>query len=141
MAKALVVYATRTNQTLKIAELIAEGLRFSGHEVVLKKISEIKSEADLQGYDAYAFGSATYHGEMMNSMKQLLFLAEKAGLEGKCGGAFGSYGLVWRSPGAHLKHHETRLENERHRRLPAAKISRAGWSHSHGSIIRKGHGL
>ena len=98
MAKALIVYATRTNQTLKIAELIAEGLRFSGHEVVLKKVSEIKSEADLQGFDAYAFGSATYHGEMMNSMKQLLFLAEKAGLEGKCGGAFGAYGWSGEAP-------------------------------------------
>ena len=98
MAKALIVYASRTNETLKIAELIAEGLRFDGHEAVLKSATEIKSPDDLAGYDAYAFGSATYHGEMMSAMKQLLFLAEKAGLEGKCGGAFGAYGWSGEAP-------------------------------------------
>lgn len=98
MAKALMVYATRTGQTQKIADLIAEGLRFGGNEVTLKNVSEIKSAEDLQGYDAYLFGSATYHGEMMSNMKQMLFLAEKAGLEGKCGGAFGSYGWSGEAP-------------------------------------------
>ncbi len=98
MAKTLIVYATRTNETRKIAELIAEGLRFGGHEATLKSATEIKSADDLKGYDAYAFGSATYHGEMMNSMKQLLFLAEKAGLEGKCGGAFGAFGWSGEAP-------------------------------------------
>ena len=92
MAKALVVYASRSGQTQRIAELIAEGLRFAGLEAEVKSATEIKKADDLAGYDAYAFGSATYHGEMMESMKTLLFLAEKAGLEGKCGGAFGAFG-------------------------------------------------
>jgi flavorubredoxin len=92
MAKALVVYASRSGQTQKIADLIAEGLRFAGLEAEVKSATEIKKAEDLQGFDAYAFGSATYHGEMMESMKTLLFLAEKAGLEGKCGGAFGAFG-------------------------------------------------
>ena len=35
---------------------------------------------------------STYHGEMLQGMKTFLFLAEKANLEGKVGGAFGSYG-------------------------------------------------
>jgi flavorubredoxin len=52
----------------------------------------IKSEADLEGYDAYAFGSSTYHGEMLQAMKTFLFIAEKANLKGKIGGAFGSFG-------------------------------------------------
>jgi flavorubredoxin len=38
------------------------------------------------------FGSATYHGEMLQAMKTFLFMAEKAQLEGKAGGAFGSFG-------------------------------------------------
>jgi flavorubredoxin len=38
------------------------------------------------------FGSATYHGEMLQAMKTFLFMAEKAQLEGKPGGAFGSFG-------------------------------------------------
>ena len=92
MAKALVVYSTRTGDTKKIGELIAEGLRFSMIDVTLKDAKEIKKEKDLDGYDVYLFGSSTYHGEMMNGMKTLLFLAEKADLKGKVGGAFGAFG-------------------------------------------------
>lgn len=92
MAKALIVYATRTEETRKIAELIAEGVRFSAHEATVLSVKDIKSEADLAGYDGYAFGSPTYHGDMLQSMKTFLFLAEKAGLEGKPGGAFGAFG-------------------------------------------------
>jgi flavorubredoxin len=98
MSKALIVYATRSGQTQKIAELIAEGLRMGGMEVTLKSASDIKEPAQLEGYDAYLFGSATYHGEMMPSMKQLLFLAEKANLAGKCGGSFGSFGWSGEAP-------------------------------------------
>ena len=92
MSKALIVYATRTGETRKIAELIAEGIRFSGHEAQVVDVKNIKNEADLEGFDAYVFGSSTYHGEMMQAMKTFLFIAEKANLEGKPGGAFGSFG-------------------------------------------------
>ncbi len=92
MAKTLVVYASRTGETRQIADLIAEGIRFSGHEAEVVESKAIKSEADLEGYDAYAFGSSTYHGEMLQAMKTFLFIAEKADLEGKAGGAFGSFG-------------------------------------------------
>ncbi len=98
MPKALVAYASRSGQTKRIAELIAEGLRMGGLEAELKNVSDLKDPADLEGYDAYLFGSATYHGQMMPSMKQLLFLAEKAGLEGKYGGSFGSYGWSGEAP-------------------------------------------
>ena len=92
MARALVVYATRTGETQTIADLIAEGIRFSGHEAEVISVKEIKDEAALAGYDAYVFGSSTYHGEMLQGMKTFLFVAEKADLEGKIGGAFGSFG-------------------------------------------------
>lgn len=92
MGKVLIVYATRSEETKGIADLIAEGIRISGHEVDVKRVSAIKDEEELKGYDGYIFGSSTYHGEMITSMKQLLFIAERAGLEGKAGGAFGSYG-------------------------------------------------
>ena len=92
MAKALVAYATRTGQTGKIGELIAEGMRISGIEVTVADVGDLKSEKDLTGYDAYVFGSPTYHGDMLQAMKTFLFLAEKAGLEKKAGGAFGSFG-------------------------------------------------
>jgi flavorubredoxin len=98
MAKALIVCATRTGETQRIGELIAEGLRFSGIDATVKNVKDISKETDLQGYDAVILGSATYHGEMMPGMKTLLFLAEKANLEGKTGGAFGAFGWSGEAP-------------------------------------------
>jgi flavorubredoxin len=92
MSKALIVYATRTGETRQIAELIAEGVRFSGHEAEVVDANNIKNEAELEGFDAYVFGSSTYHGEMLQAMKTFLFIAQKANLGGKAGGAFGSFG-------------------------------------------------
>lgn len=98
MAKALIVCATRTGETQRIGELIAEGLRFSGIDAMVKNVKDISKETDLQGYDAVILGSATYHGDMMQGMKTLLFLAEKANLEGKAGGAFGAFGWSGEAP-------------------------------------------
>jgi NAD(P)H dehydrogenase (quinone) len=98
MAKALVVYAGRTGQTKKIGELIAEGLRISGVEAQVEDALKITKEEDLSGYDAYVLGSATYHGEMMQAMKTLLFLSEKTGPAGKVGGSFGAFGWSGEAP-------------------------------------------
>ena len=98
MPKALIVFATRTGETSKIADLIAEGLRMSLVEATVLNSNKISKPEDLQGYDALVLGSATYHGEMLQSMKTLLFLAEKAGLEEKIGGAFGAFGWSGEAP-------------------------------------------
>ena len=98
MSKALIVYATRTGETKQIAELIGEGLRFSGAEASVINVNELKNESDLKEYDAYVFGSATYHGDMMQRMKTFLFLAEKANLAGKTGAAFGAFGWSGEAP-------------------------------------------
>ena len=92
MAKALIVYATRTGETQQIAELIAEGIRFAGHQAEVVNVKTIKTENEIEGFDAYVFGSSTYHGEMLQGMKTFLFLTEKVDLDGKVGGAFGSFG-------------------------------------------------
>lgn len=99
MAKALIVYATRTGATEKIANLLAEGVRIAGHEASVAAVNEIKKETDLEGYDAVVFGSPTYHGDMMQKMKTLLFFAEKVHLEGKIGGAFGAFEWSGEAPG------------------------------------------
>jgi flavodoxin len=91
MKKILIAYDSRTGKTEKMAEYIAEGIRISGNEAELKRITAIKNEKDLQGYDGYIFGSPTYHRDMIGTMKTFLFLVQKAKLEGKVGGAFGSY--------------------------------------------------
>ena len=91
MHKVLVAYTTRTGKTEKMAEYIAEGIRFSGHDAVVKKISAIKNEKQIEGYDGYVFGCPTYHRDLTQGMKSFLFLAEKANLLGKIGGAFCCY--------------------------------------------------
>jgi len=98
--KALIVYATRTDQTRKIADLIAEGLRFSMVEVDTVNVGDFDRKGiSLEEYGAVVLGAATYHGEMMQSMKTLLFALEKAPLEGKIGGSFGAYGWSGEAPG------------------------------------------
>ncbi|WP_287126747.1 flavodoxin domain-containing protein [Desulfobacter sp.] len=92
MGSILIVYTSRVNETKGIAELIAEGVRQAGHQVQVKTAQQIETEEDLIGFDAYVFGSPTYHGEMLPSMKQVLFMAERAQLKDKPGGAFGAYG-------------------------------------------------
>jgi len=77
--------------TEKMAEYIAEGIRLTGNSAELKKISGIKDEKDLDGYDGFVFGCPTYHRDITAGMKTFLFLVEKANLVGKIGGAFGSY--------------------------------------------------
>jgi flavodoxin len=91
MKKLLVGYVSRTGNTKKMAEYIAEGIRFSGNDVVIKKISEIKDAKDMEGFDGYVFGGPTYHRDLVGSMKTFLFLAQKVNMVGKMGGAFGSY--------------------------------------------------
>lgn len=91
MKKVLIAYDSRTGYTGKMAEYVAEGARIAGCEVALKKITDIKNEKELQGYDGYIFGSPTYHRDMIGTMKTFLFLVQKAETKGKVGGAFGSY--------------------------------------------------
>jgi flavodoxin I len=91
MKKVLVAYFSRTGKTEAMANYIAEGLRITGNEVDVKKISAVENEKGIIGYDGYVFGCPTYHKDMTGGMKQFLFKAEKANLTGKIGGAFGSH--------------------------------------------------
>ena len=99
MKKVLIAYYSRTGNTEKMAQYIAEGIRFSGQQAVLKKLSEIKNTVDLAGYDGYIFGSPTYLLNVPEPVKTFLFLAQKAELKGKLGGAFGSYTHDGNAPG------------------------------------------
>ncbi len=100
MARALVIYATRTNQTKGIADLIAEGMRLKGMDVTVVSVSEVdKKGVNPQDFDAVILGAATYHGEMIQTMKTFLFGLEKFNLEGKIGGAFGAFGWSGEAPG------------------------------------------
>ncbi len=99
MAKALILYSTRANATQRIAELVAEGVRMGGMEADLINTSEFEKKGiDPAGYDALVLGSATYHGDMMQSMKTLLFALEKSDLGGKVGASFGAFGWSGEAP-------------------------------------------
>jgi flavodoxin len=91
MKKVLIAYFSRAGTTEKMAEYIAEGVRMGGHEATVMKISAIKNEKELFGFDGFVFGCPTYHKDMTSGMKQFLFVAEKANLTGKIAGAFGSH--------------------------------------------------
>jgi flavodoxin len=90
MKKVLVAYVSRTGNTEKMAEYIAEGVRFTGNTADIKKVADIRDEKAIAGYDGYIFGCPTYHKDITAGMKTFLFTAEKANLLGKMGGAFGS---------------------------------------------------
>ena len=91
MKKVLIAYISRSGKTQQMAEYVAEGVRMTGNVAEVKKITDIKSEKDLHGYAGYVFGSPTYHRAMPGIMETYLFMAQKAALAGKVGGAFGSY--------------------------------------------------
>ncbi|HKI48432.1 MAG TPA: flavodoxin domain-containing protein [Desulfobacteria bacterium] len=100
MGRALIVYAGRSGETKRIADLIGEGIRIQGSEATVVNVTDVKKVEVLEGYDAYVFGSATYHGEMMQGMKTMLFLvADKTRLDGKVGGSFGAFGWSGEAPG------------------------------------------
>jgi len=99
MPKALIIYTTRSGQTKKIANFVAEGMQLCGVETTVATVSEVEKASDLEGYDALVIGSPTYHGEMMKSVRALLGKTEKASVDGRVGGAFGAYGWSGEAPG------------------------------------------
>ena len=98
MKKVLIAFISKTGRTHKMAKHIADGIRSGGCAVEVKKISEIKNEKGLNGYDAYVFGCPTYFQNVTDDMKTFLFVAQKANLGGKMGGAFGSYTHIGSAP-------------------------------------------
>jgi len=91
MPKALVSYYSRTGNTKKMAERIAEVLEAQGLEVDLKRVEDTAA-SDFPGYDCIVLGSPTYYGSMAAELKKLLDESVKfhGKLRGKVGGAFTS---------------------------------------------------
>ncbi len=89
--KILVGHISITGNTKVIAELIAEGVRIAGHQAKVVSVTELNDAQELKQYDGFILGSPTYHRDMVQGMKTFLFLAKKADLSSKAGGAFGTY--------------------------------------------------
>ncbi len=75
MRRVLIAYFSATSTTEKMAGYIAEGVRFSGQEAVTKRIENIKTTAEIAGYDGYILGSPTYSLNVPESMKTFLIMA------------------------------------------------------------------
>lgn len=98
MKKVLVLYYSRTGNTERMANAVAEGAQSSGNvEVELNYHVETES---LGTYDAILVGSPTYHHDMPVDFKNLFEEAAVQGisLKGKIGAAFGSYGWSGEAP-------------------------------------------
>ena len=84
MAKVLIVYYSRSGNTAKMAEAVAEGAR---------KVTDA-SPQDMFNADAVIMGSPVYYGTMAAELKKLIDDSIKfhRKLDGKVGAAFSSSG-------------------------------------------------
>jgi NAD(P)H dehydrogenase (quinone) len=91
MSKIIVLYYSRTGNTKKMAESVAEGIKKEGVEVTLKNVSHTQA-SELLNYEGIIIGSPTYYGTMATDIKKLLddSVEFHGRLEGKVGAAFSS---------------------------------------------------
>lgn len=91
MSSALIVYYTRSGNTKKMAELIAEGVESEGVSAQLRNVKDVSVD-ELLKFDAIIIGSPTYYGSMAAEIKKLIDDSVKfhGKLDGKIGGAFAS---------------------------------------------------
>jgi NAD(P)H dehydrogenase (quinone) len=91
MAKAIVIYYSRTGNTKEMAEIIAGAMTEENVKTECKSVSDVKA-AELLDYDAIVVGSPTYYGHMASPVKQLIddTVSFHGKLDGKIGAAFTS---------------------------------------------------
>jgi flavodoxin len=96
--KILIIYDSKTGNTQKMADAIAEGVKEAGADVTVKKIGEPFPLNLLSEYDGVAFGSPTRYADVTNEMKDFLQHIEayvklgKMKMKGRKAAVFGSYG-------------------------------------------------
>lgn len=91
MAKAIVIYYSRTGNTKEMAEIIAAAMNDSGLPTECKPVDKVKAD-DLLTFDAIVVGSPTYYGHMAAPIKQLFddTVRFHGKLDGKVAAAFSS---------------------------------------------------
>ncbi len=98
MPRCLVLYYSRTGNTEKMANAVAEGARTVNSVDV--DLEYHVDPGDLARYDAIIIGTSTYYHDMPIDMKRLFEEAavKSVNLKGKLGAAFGSYGWSGEAP-------------------------------------------
>ncbi|MFC1793666.1 flavodoxin family protein [Planctomycetota bacterium] len=91
MAKAIVIYYSKTGNTKEMSEMIAKAMNEADLQTECKSVSDVEAH-DLLNYDAIVVGSPTYYGHMAGPIKQLFddSVAFHGKLDGKVGAAFTS---------------------------------------------------
>jgi NAD(P)H dehydrogenase (quinone) len=92
MKKIVVIYYSRTGNTKKMSEMIAEGARIEGEiQVDVFDVEDFSVEKVLE-YDGIIVGSPTYYGSMAYQIKKFFdeTVVFHGKLSGKVGGAFSS---------------------------------------------------
>ncbi|MCD6535052.1 MAG: flavodoxin domain-containing protein [Deltaproteobacteria bacterium] len=98
MANIVIVYDSLRGNTKRVVDVMSELFTGAGHAVKAFKPKEAEV-ADLEAADFLLLGGPTYHKDLINTMKQVLFKFEKADLKGKPGAAFASFGWSGESLG------------------------------------------
>ena len=98
MPKILILYYSRTGNTQKMAEAVAEGAR--GIQGVDVELEYYATPEEMAGFDAIVVGIPTYHHDMTIDIKRLFEEAVVKGidLKDRIGAAFGSYGWSGEAP-------------------------------------------
>jgi len=110
MTTILVLYYSRTGNTSKMAQAVADGARtVQGVNVELNYYVAVET---LSNYDAILIGVPTYHHDMTADIKRMFEEAAEKHimLKGKTGAAFGSYGWSGEAPKLVLEIMKNRFE-------------------------------
>ena len=93
--RVMIIFASKTGRTRRLAEAVADGVRDAGAEAVLEAASEADPNA-LARADAVILGSGVHMGGIESEMRAFLertaSLWLAGGLTGRLGGAFVSAG-------------------------------------------------
>ena len=90
----LVMYYSKSGNTRKLAEAVADGVRaVEGAQCTVKETSEVTKE-DFLACDALIAGSPVYFGGMAHGMKKIFdeFVSVRKKMENKIGAAFATGG-------------------------------------------------
>ena len=95
MAKVWIVYYSRSGNTAKMADYVAEGVKAEGVDVTCKPVEDTSLEEMLEA-DGIIMGSPTYYGTMAAELKAFIdeSVRDHGKWVGKVGGAFSSSGGI-----------------------------------------------
>ena len=91
MAKAIVIYHSRSCNTKEMAQIIAKAMSDSELPTECRPVSDVTPD-EIFSYDTIVIGSPTYYGQMAAPIKQLIddLVTRHGQLDGKVGAAFSS---------------------------------------------------